>query len=888
MLNQSIKSHALATMAGLGAFMALTVSEAKEPSHTISGIETRVQGTDREIHIATSKKAQVSVFRLTDPFRILVDVSDARLAPGIDLLRVNDGVINHVSAQALNGDGNSIVRVEVALVGPHEHELIPNAHGVMLRVRGGADTKDESKAGPIELGRLSVKREKNTMLFTAALEGQKPSPDQVSIQHLENPNRIVIDLSNAIASPKWQTLKVGEQGIDKARLAVNPEGVRIVLDMMADAPLPEVTVDANAKALMLRATPAAKPADVTPPPVVAEPTKAAPAAKLMETAVVSAVPAAPMPEAKVAPITKPAAGGAKVIEARFEPKDGFYRLTLMLEGDAELVRDPGGSRRMPVLRLENTQLPQDLTRTLDTTELTGEILSSVSTYMDGADTIIAARVGALTEHRHWRKDNRIVWDFRGKAGAEDGVASAEVMRYPEEATAGFSSAPEAARSAGQVAAEQRRGARYTGRRISLDLKDAEIHNVLRLLADVSKLNIVASDDVKGKITLKLRNVPWDQALDIILTSKQLDKVRNGNIIRVAPLEVLEKEEQLRLSRKEAMEKLEQLSVRLIAVSYASAKDALKQVQGLLSARGRASIDARTNVIIIEDIEEVLFKVERLVRTLDTQTPQVLIEGRIVEAATSFTRDLGIQWGGQVAFSPAYGNSTGLDFPNTFRVQGGSDDQQTPVGGVLGIGNGFAVNLPAAAGRGAGGTLGFIFGSANNAHLLNLRLSAAESEGRTKIISSPKVVTLDNRTAKILSGERVPITVITANGPTTRFINAFLELEVTPHVTSDGGILMNIKATKNELSQRVDVLGTPGIIAREAETEMLVQDGDTAVLGGVYRRTATESESFVPFLGRIPVLGWLFKSKRRADGREELLIFISPRIVNRSESAVRGG
>lgn len=892
MLNQSNRSHALAIAAGMGAFLALAVGEAKEPSHTISGIETRVQGKDREVRIRTSKKATVSVFKLTEPFRILVDVSDARLAPDLALPRAADGVIAAVSAQALTAEASSIVRVEVVLTGPHEYEMNATSDGVALRIVGPELSSGEAKLSQLELGRMSAKREKDAVVFAVPLQGGKPAPEQVSIQHLENPNRIVVDLARAVAAPKWQTVKVGKNGIDKARLATSADGVRIVLDVAEQAPLPEVTVDAQARALVLRAAPAAKAAPVqpAPPAPVAEATKPEPAKALIEVTpepepAVVAAPVRATPAPKATRVAETAPASAQVTEARFEPKDGFYRLTLVIDGDAQLARDEGGSRRMPVLRLQNTQLPPDLVRTLDTSELTGDVLSTVSTYMDGPDTIIAARVGALTEHRHWRKDNRVLWDFRGKGDQAPAVSSSEVVGYPEEATAGFSSANQAARAAGELSAEQRRS-RYTGRRISLDLKDAEIHNVLRLLADVSKLNIVASDDVKGRITLKLRNVPWDQALDIILTSKQLDKVRNGNIIRVAPIEVLEKEEQLRLARKEAMEKLEQLSVRLIAVSYASADEALKQVQGLLSARGRASIDKRTNVIIVEDIEEVLFKVERLVRTLDTQTPQVLIESRIVEAATSFSRALGIQWGGQVAFSPLYGNSTGLAFPNTFRMQGGGEDAQTPNGGVLPIGNGYAVNLPVGAGLGSGGTLGFLFGSANNAHLLSLRLSAAESEGKTKIISSPKVVTLDNRTAKIVSGERVPITVITANGPTTRFINADLSLEVTPHVTSDGGIQMKIKATKNELSQRTDILGTPGIITREAETEMLVQDGDTAVLGGIYKRNAVQTEAMVPFLGRIPVLGWLFKNRRRTDDREELLIFMSPRIVNRAEALVR--
>jgi len=299
-----------------------------------------------------------------------------------------------------------------------------------------------------------------------------------------------------------------------------------------------------------------------------------------------------------------------------------------------------------------------------------------------------------------------------------------------------------------------------------------------------------------------------------------------------------------------------------------------------------NIDERTNVLIVEDIDAHLVKIERLVRTLDTQTPQVLIESRIVEARNNFSRELGIQWGGSVNFSQQFGNQTGLDFPSNVIVSGGADDQQNNQTGGVQPTPQYAVNLPATVGSGGGGALGFILGSVDGSAIINLRLSAAEAVGRIKLVSAPKIVTMDNKEARILSGEKVPITVITANGPTTRFINANLELGVTPHVTQDGAILMKIEAKKNELSDRVDFLGVPGILTNEATTEMIVQDGDTAVLGGLYRRNTQENEAYVPWIGKVPVLGWLFKTTSREDTRNELLIFISPRIVNRQSALVR--
>lgn len=466
-----------------------------------------------------------------------------------------------------------------------------------------------------------------------------------------------------------------------------------------------------------------------------------------------------------------------------------------------------------------------------------------------------------------------MWDFRSARGPR-------VQTYAAESTAAYRENMALALSRTAPSAQ-----RYRGRRISLDLKDADIQNVLRLLADVSKLNIVAGEEVSGKVTIKLRNVPWDQALDIILSSRQLDKVRNGNIIRVAPVETLRAEEELRLERRKAREELQPLKVRLIPVSYATADDIKPQVTSLLSARGKVNIDERTNVLIIEDIDESLVKIERLVRTLDTQTPQVLIESRIVEARNNFSRELGIQWGGTVNFSQQFGNQTGLDFPSNMVFSGGADDQLANQTAGVAPNPQYAVNLPATVGSGSGGALGLILGSVDGSALINLRLSAAEAVGKIKLVSAPKIVTMDNKEARILSGEQVPITVLTANGPTTRFINANLELGVTPHVTQDGAILMKIEAKKNEISDRVDNLGVPGILTNEATTEMIVQDGDTAVLGGLYRRNSQENQSYVPWIGKVPILGWLFKTTSREDARNELLIFISPRIVNRQSALV---
>ncbi|HLM43281.1 MAG TPA: type IV pilus secretin PilQ, partial [Myxococcaceae bacterium] len=322
---------------------------------------------------------------------------------------------------------------------------------------------------------------------------------------------------------------------------------------------------------------------------------------------------------------------------------------------------------------------------------------------------------------------------------------------------------------------------------------------------------------------------------------------------------------------------EDLLVSLIPVNYATATEMSNRVKDVLSERGSVTVDARTNVLIVKDVRSNTERARQLVRNLDTQTPQVLIESRIVEANTTFSRELGVQWGGQALAAQATGNPTGLIFPNSVAVTGGVE------GGGSGnpdIGN-YAVNLPVGAGAGSGGALGFVFGSAGGALNLNLRLSAAENEGVVKTISAPKVTTLDNNTARISQGVSLPFSQVSATGANTTFIEARLSLEVTPHVTQDGSVLLNINAANNQPdAANSGSNGQPAIQRKEATTQVLVKDGDTTVIGGIYVRRGSSTSNSVPFLSKIPVIGLLFKNLRERDDRQELLIFITPRILNR--------
>ena len=782
------KALALTVAASLFGLLPLNAAANSSGSNKILKIKSERATDSVRVEISTEREPNYSVFRLSDPFRILIDINDAHLPEKfVAPVSFAHPAITSLATNAITDANSAIVRLEITLDARHKYEVRTEGRRIIAKIIV-PKAKTKKLLQTTTFGKLIKKTKKNSVEIRSKITGNTPKPQDVEIMELENPPRVVIDIKGAKVAPKYQKLNIRSGEVRRVRIGARKEGVRLVVDLKKGPNRPEVNVDAINGELVVAVLPAPK------KQAKAEKAELATKALSIDPVVIDApVQALPAPvKSAVSSKKKVTKFTLAIIEVvRFEPKKGFVRLTVDLSKDAAVIRDSESQRAQPLLRVQNAELPEALVRKLDTTEIAKDIVDSISTFNDGKDIVIAAQIASGTEHRHWRKGNRLFWDFRttesktvqpqAAVRSEPAPTTARVLPYAEQVTSSYSS--DAASTVGKIFSARKR---YRGRRISLDLKDAELHNVLRLLADVAKLNIVASDDVSGTVTLKLRNVPWDQALDIILQSKALDKTRNGNIIRVAPLATLVAEEKERLARRESKVLLDPLSIRLIPVNYADAAGLAGQIEPLLTEqRGSVKVDARTNVLVIEDIAEVLLKVERLVRTLDTQTPQVLIESRIVEAATSFVRELGVQWGGESIYSSHYGTQTGLQFPNTVAIRGGGDDQLTATGGVRTEGNNFAVNLPAAVGTGKGGSLGFLFGSAGGSQLLNLRLSASEAQGKTKIISSPRIVTTDNTQAKILTGEKIPITVQTANGPSTRFIDANLELQVKPHVTADG-------------------------------------------------------------------------------------------------------
>jgi len=413
---------------------------------------------------------------------------------------------------------------------------------------------------------------------------------------------------------------------------------------------------------------------------------------------------------------------------------------------------------------------------------------------------------------------------------------------------------------------------YIGRRISLDFQQADISNVLRLIAEVSGFNMVVGEGVKSKVTMKLVSVPWDQALDMILKMNGLGKIRQGNILWIDTLANIAKQQNEEAQAQDAKVKAAPLVDRVFYIRNLQAQELMTSLRTYLSPRGLMQMSQGSNALVVRDTEIQVGVIKQLIDGLDLEVPQVQIEARIVQADTTYSRSLGVQWGVQNVNLLSGGAVANFKSGTT-----GAFGAQT---------SNFLVNLPATVG-GLTSTpgVGFTIGKTDGA-LLDMRLSAGELLGLSKVIAAPKVTTLDKREAKISQGESIPFQTTSLQGTQTTFVDANLELNVTPQITSRDPkevgkqIMMKVRATRNAVGARSNPAG-PSIDRREANTQVLIRDGETMVIGGVFIDQQTNSVIGIPYLSRIPVLGWLFKSKSEAVAKQELLIFLTPSIVKSS-------
>jgi type IV pilus assembly protein PilQ len=530
-----------------------------------------------------------------------------------------------------------------------------------------------------------------------------------------------------------------------------------------------------------------------------------------------------------------------------------------------------------------TTVPRNLERRLDVADFNTPIVA-VDTFNQGGNTRMVIEPKGLWEHSAYQADNRFIVELK------------PIQEDPNKLVQGT------------------RGG-YKGEKLSLNFQNIEVRAVLQVIADFTGLNIITSDTVQGSLTLRLKDVPWDQALDIILQTKGLDMRKNGNIVLIAPREELAIKEKQQLEAQAQISDLEPMQTELFQLNYAKAADILNIVTvskaggtggeaRFLSRRGTAFVDPRTNILFVTDIPSKLEEVRRIIRQIDTTVRQVLIEARIVIADDKFSRQLGVRFGQQTGFTflnKRYSAGSGGSL-STQPVVHTSGDQvirdtrtQTPFELASGLASaGYSdspqlnVNLPVPT---PAGQLALTLINLGSGNLINLELSALEADARGKVVSSPRVVTGDNQKAAIEQGTEIPyVTPGSANSPATvQFKKAVLRLDVTPQITADGRVHMVVEVRKDTIGQFVQLGGgfsVPSIDTKNVVTQILVNNGDTAVIGGIYEEQIRNDVTQVPWLGNIPIIGYLFKQTGNSSEKGELLIFLTPRIVKETVTSVR--
>ena len=654
-------------------------------------------------------------------------------------------------------------------------------------------------------------------------------PPQPQAYQLEQPARLILDFDKAQQSLKQTSIPVATSEASSIEVAADDQRSRVIVNLK-DAGAFTTRVEGNTFVLKINSV---RPSATNAPTVARQPQQ----------------------------------GVSNIGFQRGKDGEGLVVIDL-LGGNTPVDVQQQGSKI--VVRTMGNKIPAHLARRLNTNDFATPV-ASVDAYNDKGNGVITIQSAGSYEYMAYQAENKLTISLKRPEDKSPAKAKAQT---------------------------------YTGNKISLDFQDIEVRRVLQLLADFTGINMVAADTVQGNITLRLKDVPWDQALDIVLKTKNLDKRRNGNVIWIAPVSELIKAEEEEAKAIAQSVKLAPLQTEYIQLSYAKAADIEKlitqgknsgsgnsssgpnnnadplgdSVGSLLSPRGTVSTDPRTNTLIINDTSQKIDQIRKMVDLLDVSVKQVMIEARIVSASTDFSKEMGVKWG---VLSQGITNNRNL-------LVGGSDttlwnlrepEKDSELGGYK-----YTIerpdNLNVDLGAVTPGASRIAFGLISlSDFMLDLELSAVQADGYGEVISTPKVMTADKQSAKIEAGTQIPYATSSGNnGPKTEFIKATLSLDVTPSITPEGKVMMKLNITKDSPGPATPT-GQLTINKNAIDTNVLVDNGETVVLGGIFEETSNNSQTKVPFLGDIPYLGKLFRRDSKSENKRELLIFVTPRIVN---------
>ncbi len=803
---------------------------------------------------------QYAVYDALDPLRIVIDFSEMDVA-GLDPeINLSEGPVKKVKTSSFDLSSGQFGRVELLLNKSMKFETVNTEKGLRILLKEGMAADDPSgKDWSVEayssvdpskgnspaktLGSVQVGR--GEVVFYADGEVGK-------VKHftLQKPGRLVVDFYGVAAGFKEKTFPLNS-GFNEIRVGTYPQKLRFVFDAQSSQ-IPEYSIKKEGNTLSV---------------------------------VWGSETGMPVPAANAVPapavVSKKAINGdVAITDVNFTVDNDKSILAIGLSGPADIV-EPVVRGNILQFGIKRASISRQHRRTIDPSVFPSSVrlITPYTVRSNGVGEVrFAVEMKSVQAYEFRRENNPLLLVLDNgpyaeplHSGVERKVIPVEASRTSEGRTAPAAFDVDRSMAFAGVDAPGslymdpdsitiQRSKAYVGQKISLVFDDADIRNILQLIGEVSDLNIIVSDEVKGNVTLRLVDVPWDQALDLVLEIRELGKLQDGNILRILPAVKIRQLQQEQFAAARAKEKLEDLVTDLVPVNYTDVESLVKSCEKRLSDRGKVIGDVRDKKLIITDIPSVVADIKQLVRMLDTPVRQVLIEARIVEASATFSRDLGVNWGLSYQHNPG----SGID----------GNDASISGGGTL-------IGIPVGPGQVTSGLIsGLTFGQVGiDKTVLDLRLAALEQSGHGRIVSTPRVSTLNGEEAEVAQGTEIPYLSVSEDGTKTEFKKAELSLKVTPEINPDGSVILEIEAKNDSRGANTGLAEAPAIDTKRATTKVLVKDGETTVIGGIFIQDKQESVSGVPWLMNIPVLGYLFKSRSVSEERRELLVFITPRILD---------
>lgn len=878
----------------------------------VESITVNGEGDATELIIKLTSPATYTSYKTTSPLRLVIDLSQTTQGKIISPIAINKGNFKNVSVNRYDTDAGVLTRVDVELLKDVDAVLsVSQEKPSEIRVAFPMLSAQNAAANGPEI----LATENNKSIVPTTIPASQPAPSLTSLPppsagsntsqvqvltsitiknnniilaidggspefktiRLSKPERLVLDLLGVNSSLSSRIIPINSHGVSSARLGMYPDKTRIVFDTVKGV-FPESNISRSQEGVVISLLSPAldenpntqlKPIKTADTP--SKPTYSVKHASEELKDTKSNVITTPAIEKAAQRTTGPATSSRIPVPTvemiDFQVVDGISRVAIKAIGDV-IVETPIKSPGFVTITIKNALLPKNLQRSLEAKGFNSPVLRVTPLLVKsrkGIDTKIRVAMRKASPYEFRQEGDMIFLDFKNIDVLTADKSNSDIQEIQYQASRATKARPtqdselnaELISHAEPSIQLSNSSKAYRGRKVTLEFADAEVRKIFQLLSEVSNKNFVLGDDVTGSISIKLVNVPWDQALDIILDTKGLDKREDGNIIIIKGKGKFKSQAEEDLELKKQQYKSIELKSETFDVNYSDLPSIVSQFNALKSERGVISPDSRTNKVIVKDIPQVLDDMRKLLAQLDIPEKQVMIEARIVEASSTFTRSLGVNWG--IHYRDGSGSFLGIT---------GLD---TGFGGLT--------TAPPTSGTGtsSGGNMGISFGTLASNIQLDLRLSAAASAGLVKIVSTPKVATVNNKTAKITQGQQIPYTSSTSDKVETKFIEAALALEVTPHINANGTIGMKIDA-KNDSPGQASGSNAPPINKKQATTEMLLRDGETTVIGGIFVDSDNDSDDGVPFLMDIPVLGKLFKTSSKTKTKTELLIFITPKIL----------